>query len=176
MIFLTPLEILTLSGCRIQPPKPSHLLGLSQIWFFDPPNPEPEPINLLLPKSFSVLSSLKSLDISDCNLSGEAFLDDLSCLSSLRSLNLSRNNFIRLPDSISQLSKLKLLCMDSCSKLRSFPYLPLGTRHVMARGCTSLENYSNKVVVWTSGEVGFTFINCLSLLKDDKGKSTDDFL
>ena len=205
----TSLEILTLSGCRGQPRKPLHLLGLSPmassigvnltfkgtillvimsflvlpynylsifvcatliIWtycFLNARYPEPEPINLLLPKSFSGLSSLKSLDLSDCNLSDGALPEDLSCLSSLRFLNLSKNNFTFLPDSISQLSKLKLLCLDNCSNLQSLPYLPSSTNFVMARGCTSLENYSKKVVGWTSGETGLTFINCLSLVEEE---------
>ena len=205
----TSLEILTLSGCRGQPRKPLHLLGLSPmassigvnltfkgtillvimsflvlpynylsifvcatliIWtycFLNARYPEPEPINLLLPKSFSGLSSLKSLDLSDCNLSDGALPEDLSCLSSLRFLNLGKNNFTFLPDSISQLSKLKLLCLDNCSNLQSLPYLPSSTNFVMARGCTSLENYSKKVVGWTSGETGLTFINCLSLVEEE---------
>ena len=106
---LTSLEILTLSGCKVQLPKSCHLPGLSlALWtyrFFYAQRPEPEPANLLLPESFSGLSSLKSLDLSHCNLSDGA-LPDLSCLSSLRSLNLSKNNFTRLPDAISQLSML----------------------------------------------------------------------
>ena len=215
---LTSLEILILSGFRVQQPKSLHLLGLSPtlssigatltfkatvsllvlyflllphnylnificatlvLWtycFSNAHHPKLDPINLLLPKSLSGLSSLKSLDLSDSNLSDGALPDDLSYLSSLRSLNLSKNNFTNLPNSISQLSKLKLLCLDNCSKLQSLPYLPLSTKYVMARGCTSLENYSNKVVVWTSGETGFTFINCLSLLEDVEDKITEDFL
>jgi Leucine-rich repeat (LRR) protein len=212
---LTSLEILTLSGCRSQPPKPSHLLRLFPILssigvpisfkgifsllilsflvlpynytsificatlvlgkycIFNSRHPEPEPINLLLPKLYSGLSSLKSLDLSNCNLSDGALPDDLSCLSSLQSLKLSKNNFTHLPDSFSQLSKLKLLYLDNCSKLRSLPCLPLSTNFVMARGCTSLESYSNKVVVWTSCETGFTLINCLRLVEDEEGKITD---
>ncbi|XP_059453460.1 uncharacterized protein LOC132183999 [Corylus avellana] len=38
----------------------------------------------------------------------------------------------------------------------------------MARGCNLLENYSNQVIVWTSGETGFTFINCLSSVNDEE--------
>ena len=176
---LTSLEILTLSGCKVQLPKSCHLPGLSlALWtyrFFYAQRPEPEPANLLLPESFSGLSSLKSLDLGDCNLSDGA-LPDLSCLSSLRSLNLSKNNFTRLPDAISQLSMLKLLCLDNCSKLQLLLCPSLSLKYVLAQGCTSLENYSNNSVVWTSGEAGFTFINCLSFLEDEEGKITEGFL
>uniref|UniRef100_A0A7N2LDX6 ADP-ribosyl cyclase/cyclic ADP-ribose hydrolase n=1 Tax=Quercus lobata TaxID=97700 RepID=A0A7N2LDX6_QUELO len=106
--------------------------------------PEPEPINLLLPNSFSGLSSLVSPDLSDCNLSDGALPDDLSCLYSIKSLNLSKNNFTSLPDSISELSELKLLLLDHCSELKSLPYLP----------------------------IRFTFIDCLGLADDEGGKIT----
>ena len=177
---LTSLKILTLSGCKGQQPKQAlpctYLLNLIcatlRLWtccFSIAPYPEAEPINLLFPNSFSGLSSLESLDLSDCNLLDGALPDDFSCLSSLQSLNLNKNNFTCLPDSISQLSKLKLLFLDHCSKLKSLSFLPLSTQFVSAQGCTSLKDYSNQVVVWTSGEAGFTFINCLSL-GDDEGK------
>ena len=143
--------------------------------FFYAQRPKPELANLLLPESFSGLSSLKSLDLSDCNLLDGA-LPDLSSLSSLRSLNLSKNNFTRLPDAISQLSMLKLLCLDNCSKLQLLLCPSLSLKYVLAQGCTSLENYSNNSVVWTSGEAGFTFINCLSFLEDEEGKITEGFL
>ncbi|XP_050281499.1 TMV resistance protein N-like [Quercus robur] len=164
---LTSLEFLTLSGCKGQQPiEALSYTGPEP----EPRNPVPEPTNLLLPSSFSGLGSLVSLDLSDCNLSDGELPDDLSCLSSLKSLNLSKNNFTNLPDSISELSELKLILLDHCSQLKSLPYLPLSTQYVSARGCSSLENYSNQVVVWTSGDAGFTFINCLGLADDEEGK------
>ncbi|XP_040997963.1 disease resistance protein RUN1-like isoform X2 [Juglans microcarpa x Juglans regia] len=215
---LASLKSLILSGCRCQPTKSGHPLGLSPIlspidvrlnfvqlisfsvlYYLILPNTylriltcvelilwthflcvarqhESKPINLLLPRSFSWLSSVVSLDLSDCNLLDGAFPDDLSRLSSLQSLNLSRNGFICLPNSISQLSKLKFLCLDNCTKLKSLQNLPISTQLVMARECTSLENYSGQVVVWTSGETGFTFINCLSLADDEECKVGEVFL
>ena len=119
---LTSLKILTLKGCKSQQP----------IEALQNTGPEPEPINLLLPNSFSGLSSLVSPDLSDCNLSDGALPDDLSCLYSIKSLNLSKNNFTSLPDSISELSELKLLLLDHCSELKSLPYLPISTQFVSA--------------------------------------------
>jgi hypothetical protein len=144
---LTSLKTLILSGFKVQP----------------------EP-NLLLIKSLSGLVSLLCLDLSDCNLEDGALPNDLSCLSSLQSLNLSKNHFTCLPDSVSQLSKLKFLYLDNCSSLKSLTNIPLSTQYVMARECTSLENYSNQVTVWTSGESRFTFINCLSLGDNEECK------
>ncbi|XP_040998907.1 TMV resistance protein N-like [Juglans microcarpa x Juglans regia] len=145
---LTGLTLLNLSGCKQDHP--------SELWH-----------SMFC---LSALTSLVALDLSDCNLSDGAIPGDLSGLSSLESLNLSRNNFTRLPDSISQLSKLKFLYLDNCSKLKLLPNFPSGTQLVMARECSSLENCSNQVTVWTSYETGFTIINCLSYVDDEKSK------
>ena len=77
-----------------------------------------EPINLLLPNLFSGLSSLVTLDLIDCNLSDGALPDDLSGLSSIQYLNLSKHIFTSLPDSISKLYELKLLLLDHCRELK----------------------------------------------------------
>lgn len=63
---------------------------------------------LMMPNSLSSLSSLTSLSFSNCNLSDGAIPNDLCCLSSLKYLNLSGNQFTRIPD-IWQLSKLVTL-------------------------------------------------------------------
>ena len=70
--------------------------------------------------------------LDDCNLFDGPLPDDLSCLSSLKSLNLSKNNFTSLLDSIYELSELKLLLLDHCSQLKSLPYLPISTQFVSA--------------------------------------------
>ncbi|KAG7941004.1 hypothetical protein I3843_16G015700 [Carya illinoinensis] len=144
---LTGLTLLNLSGCKDHPSESWHWL-------------------LYL----STLTSLNALDLSDCNLSDGAIPGDLSGLSSLESLILSRNNFTCLPDSISQLSKLKFLYLDNCSKLKLLPNLPSSTQFVRARECSSLENCSKQVTVWTSYETGFTIINCLGSVDDEKSQ------
>ncbi|KAG2663136.1 hypothetical protein I3760_16G013700 [Carya illinoinensis] len=58
---------------------------------------------------------------------------------------------------------LKFLYLDNCIRLQLLPNLPSTTQFVMARECTSLQNYSNQIVVSTSGGGEFTVINCLSL-------------
>lgn len=117
----------------------------------------PELVNLSLPKSFSGLSTLVSLDLSDCNLLDGA-LPDHSPLPSLKYLNLSKNNFTCLPNSISEFSKLKILFLNYCKRLKSLPHLPLSTKFVSARGCISLESYSYQT------DAGFPIIDSLSWL------------
>ncbi|KAG7941013.1 hypothetical protein I3843_16G016500 [Carya illinoinensis] len=145
---LTGLTLLNLAGCKNHP---------SESW------------NSLL--YLSALNSLVALDLSDCNLSDGAIPGDLSGLCSLESLILSGNNFTCLPDSISQLSTLKFLYLDNCSKLILLRNLPSSTQLVvMARECSSLENCSNQVTVWTSDKTGFTIINCLSSVDDEESE------
>uniref|UniRef100_A0A2N9HBW6 ADP-ribosyl cyclase/cyclic ADP-ribose hydrolase n=1 Tax=Fagus sylvatica TaxID=28930 RepID=A0A2N9HBW6_FAGSY len=123
---LPSLKTLNLSGCKVQTPKSLLLQGLSLIrapydflkdYFF----PIQVAVNLLLPRFRFIVS----LNLTDHNLWDGALPDDLSCLSSLQYLDLSRNNFTHLPDSISQLSKLKRLKLNDCSRLQSLPVLPL---------------------------------------------------
>ena len=90
---------------------------------------------------------------------GRSTPDDLSCLSSLQDLDLSRNNFTHLPDSISQLSTLKRLTLNDCSRLQSLPVLPLNIGFLKIKRCPLLQNYSNQFVAWTSGETRFTLVD-----------------
>jgi len=73
----------------------------------------------LLPASLSGLWSLRKLVLSECNLSEDEIPIDLGCLSSLEELDLARNNFRNLPHCISQLPKLRTLCLTKCTSLQS---------------------------------------------------------
>ena len=138
---LPSLKTLNLSGCKVQPPKSWLSHGFSLIRFvraahifFQGFFPIREAINLLLPR----LRFIVSINLADHNLWDGGLPDDLSGLSSLQKLDLSKNNFTRLPDSISQLSKLKSLVMNDCSRLQSLPDLLLSVEFVSARGCPLL--------------------------------------
>ncbi|XP_065616183.1 disease resistance-like protein DSC1 [Quercus suber] len=127
---LPSLKTLNLSGCKGQQSNFWYSHGIFQIfrlilgidYFFPAPCPEQES-NLPLPMLFG--------------------------FSSLEVLKLNKNNFTSLPDSISQLSKHTCLHLENCTRLQSLPNLPLRVS-VNVRGCTSLENYSDKVVQWNS--------------------------
>ncbi|XP_050251162.1 TMV resistance protein N-like isoform X1 [Quercus robur] len=157
---LPSLKTLNLSGFKVQPPKSWLSHGFSLVRaaraFFQGCFPIREAINLLLPR----LRFIASLNLADRNLWDGGLPDDLSGLSSLQELDLSKNNFTRLPDSISQLSKLNSLALNDCSRLQSLPDLPLSVGYVRARRCPLLEKYSNQDVAWTSGETGFTMVVC----------------
>ncbi|KAM1518007.1 hypothetical protein ACFX1X_021374 [Malus domestica] len=101
-----------------------------------------EEINFILPSSFSNLSLLYDLDAHACNISGK-IVDDFERLSSLETLNLSRNSFCSLPASLRGLSVLKKLLLSHCKKLKSLPPLPSSLDEVNIANCTSLESISD---------------------------------
>ncbi|KAM5576633.1 hypothetical protein ABKV19_007467 [Rosa sericea] len=79
---------------------------------------------LQLPNSFSDLSSLTTLNLGGCCLADGAIPVDIGDLLSLKSLDLSENNFSSIPESISQLSELKEMSLFGCVKLLWLPKNP----------------------------------------------------
>ncbi|KAK9995073.1 hypothetical protein SO802_024776 [Lithocarpus litseifolius] len=77
------------------------------------------PMDLLLP---SLAGSLTELDLSYFNL--KEIPDDIGCLFSLSELNLSGNNVVCLPSSLTKLSHLKPLTLNDCKCPQSLPNLP----------------------------------------------------
>ncbi|KAK8329860.1 hypothetical protein V6Z12_A11G354100 [Gossypium hirsutum] len=63
----------------------------------------------------SGLSSLRRLNLRDCNLCEGDIPRDISGLSSLKHLDLSGNNFISIPASLTGLSKLGFLELSNCN-------------------------------------------------------------
>ncbi|CAL2275724.1 unnamed protein product [Prunus armeniaca] len=138
---LENLKVLSLCGCKWMPRKRTRSLGL------------------LLPNTDSGLRCLTLLNLSDCNLQEEKILENLGCLSSLVSLNLSKNNFVTLPKSIRQLSKLQNLNLGSCKSLQKLPDLSEKLNFsVGGEGSYSQERLSSC----------FSFINC-SKVVDNQG-------
>ncbi|XP_035540857.1 disease resistance protein RPV1-like [Juglans regia] len=97
----------------------------------------------LLPPSVSGLRSLTVLVLSDCNLSEDAIPNDLGDLFSLKSLDLSKNNFRNLPQCIGRLPKLQYLYLKECTSLQSVSELPASLRDLNATGCTSMERLTD---------------------------------
>ncbi|XP_052877395.1 TMV resistance protein N-like [Gossypium arboreum] len=65
--------------------------------------------------SFSGLSSLRELKLRDCNLCEGDIPRDVSGLSFLKELDLSGNNFVSIPASLTRLSKLEVLILSNCN-------------------------------------------------------------
>ncbi|XP_040363857.1 TMV resistance protein N isoform X2 [Rosa chinensis] len=158
---LKNLKELSLHGCKAQSPKSWNMVF--------------NPFQLLQKRShiraglslhcLSGLHSLTKLDLSDCNLSEEAMPSDFGYLSSLRELNLSRNQFVRLPGSIGQLSRLETLLLNQCRKLRILPELPSYV-WVDASNCISLDTLANQNGQYNSMLEG-TFVNCFKMVENE---------
>ncbi|PPD78942.1 hypothetical protein GOBAR_DD24126 [Gossypium barbadense] len=85
------------------------------------------------------LSSLRELKLRDCNLCEGDIPRVTSGLSSLTDLDLSGNNFISVPASLTRLSKLEFLYLINCKKLKYLPELLTSIGKVWIDGCASLE-------------------------------------
>ncbi|XP_024165351.2 uncharacterized protein LOC112172298 isoform X2 [Rosa chinensis] len=142
IVLLKNLKLLCFHGCRQVPGECSDAsLGLQ------------------LPKSFAGLSSLETLSLGQCDLAEGAIPDDIGCLSSLKVLRLDENNFVSLPESISQLPNLREIHIPNCSKLQSLPKRLPKDVNVEASGCPLQTNYPNQLNIWLSEE-GIRYINC----------------
>ncbi|QCD96990.1 maintenance of ploidy protein MOB1 [Vigna unguiculata] len=145
IVLLKNLRLLLFRGCQdLASNSWSSLLPFEKILRF---NSHPTTKRLVLP-SFSGLSSLRKLDLSYCNLHDGSIPEDLGCLSSLVTLDLSGNNFVCFPGCISELLKLERLLLKCCPRLESFPKLPPEVHYVNASDCGSMKPLSDPQQIW----------------------------
>ncbi|XP_035545900.1 uncharacterized protein LOC109003835 [Juglans regia] len=168
---LKNLQNLSFHGCKGLAHKPCESIFSS--WLLQKESSDPIG-RLSWCNTFSSLSSLRSLDLSDCNLLDRAIPGDLSGLSSLQSLNLSGNEFSSLTDGICQVSKLKEVFFRNCSKLQALPKLPSGIAIVWAENSVSLNIYSDQIYLWCSSEQVVTL--CCSRMQSSEEKSRRSLL
>ncbi|PRQ22404.1 putative leucine-rich repeat domain, L domain-containing protein [Rosa chinensis] len=155
---LKNLKKLCLGGCKGQSPKSWNMM-FNPFQLFRKRSHVPAGLSLA---SLSGLHSLTKLNLSDCNLS--EIPSDFGCLSLLRDLDLSKNQFVRLPESIGQLSRLEFIHLNWCRKLQTLPELP--TRSwVNVSNCISLDTLSNQI-----GKL--MGVNCLKMVENESCKST----
>ncbi|XP_075650557.1 TMV resistance protein N-like isoform X2 [Castanea sativa] len=134
--------------------------GGFQLLPFNPMSRSSESMGLLLSSLFG-LSSLRKLNLSNCNL--KEIPNDIACLFSLQQLDLSGNNFGCLPESFAQLSSLNDLKVDNCASLQSFPKLPLNIGFISRFGCSSLETVPDLLRPNSSFEPKLGLSNCSKL-------------
>ncbi|XP_062020729.1 TMV resistance protein N-like [Rosa rugosa] len=161
---LKNLKELSLAGCKGQSSKSWNIIF--------------HPLQLLLRRShipagmslpcLSGLHSLTKLNLSDCNLSEGEIPGDLGCLSLLTKLNLSRNQFVKLPLSICQLSRLEYLNLEYCQKLQTLSELPSHVR-VKVSNCISLDTFSNPIEQCNA--LSAECYNCFKMVEKQRFKS-----
>jgi Leucine-rich repeat (LRR) protein len=118
---------------------------------------------IVVQPSLSGLCSLEVLGLRSCNLREGALPEDIGCLSSLRSLDLSQNNFVSLPKSINRLSELEMLVLEDCTMLESLPEVPSKVQTVYLNGCISLKTIPDPIKLSSSKRSEFICLNCWEL-------------
>ncbi|KAL6329288.1 hypothetical protein AAG906_015494 [Vitis piasezkii] len=165
---LTKLEVLSLAGCKGGESKLRNLaLSLRA-----------SPTDGLRLSFWPFLCPLKKLNLSDCNLLEGALPSDLSSLSWLECLDLSRNSFITVP-SLSRLPRLERLILEHCKSIRSLPELPSSIEELLANDCISLETISNPSSAYTgrkSVHLNFEFFNCFRLVENEQSDNVEAIL
>ncbi|PPD71116.1 hypothetical protein GOBAR_DD32004 [Gossypium barbadense] len=148
---LKNLKFLSFQGCKGPPYRVrSHWRFISR----PTPRLSTNSMTLKLPVILSGLSSLKELNLDDCNLNDRAIPNDICSLSSLEILRLSDNNFVTLPATLSRLSKLTSLVLTDCKRLKSLPELPASIK-LWIDGCVSLEAVANSTTAFPSRVNGY---------------------
>ncbi|KAM5557741.1 disease resistance protein RPV1 [Rosa sericea] len=127
------------------------------------PRKSPHPLIPVL-ASLKHFSSLKKLNLNDCNLCEGEIPNDIGSLSSLKNLELRGNNFVTLPASIHLLSKLWFIDVENCERLQQLPELPVADTHlrVRANNCTSLQVFPDPSDVRRLWGFELDCSNCLS--------------
>ena len=91
--------------------------------------------------SLTSMPSSRNIDLSDCNLS--AIPSGIDCINQpfgySSNLFLRGNDFVSLPESMSQFSGLTRLYLDGCKSLRSLSNIPSKVYFICVDNCTSLE-------------------------------------
>ncbi|XP_031255492.1 disease resistance protein RPS4-like [Pistacia vera] len=164
---LTHLEKMSLRGCNGQ----QNRTWTSSIWSLLLPKRYQDSICLSLANLMG-LKSLRTLDLSDCNLLEGAIPNDLCSLVSLETLDLSRNHFVSLPSRMNQLSKLKNLSLNNCQRLESLPELPFGIIFIGTQACVALKTFSSPLSPTSSANILFQFFNCSERVTD-QGSATN---
>ena len=117
-------------------------------------------------EEFSVSSEeLWWLDLSYSRL--KSLPNELCSLASLQELWLFRcKELIELPNNIKALSRLKILDVHHCCRLRSLPELPLFVISLDASNCKSLDTIFNLKATFSLNMISMSFenLNCRMVL------------
>ncbi|OMP10870.1 Leucine rich repeat 4, partial [Corchorus olitorius] len=121
-------------------------------------------------RSNNLAAQLEKISVRDCPALRKCVdkSEALSFLFDVRLLDLSGNNFERLPK-LGQFRKLEELHISYCQRLKSLPELPPHLQRLNARYCTSLESIGKFPLQWKRINIlkySYNFINCFNLIKD----------
>ncbi|XP_059665515.1 disease resistance protein RPV1-like [Cornus florida] len=180
------LKSLHMGGTAIEqlPSSIVQLYNLTYLYLPDLPKLSPKTLNSLVPFSLvrkrtpastnylqlellSALSTLRVLNLRNCNLSEESFPMNIGCLPGLKSLDLSGSNLSSIPTRLIQLNCLRRLDLEHCTSLRTLTSLPPSIEEVNAHGCKSLERYWIPRSGIGPNNREFIFTECHKLVMDE---------
>nr|POE55442.1 disease resistance protein tao1 [Quercus suber] len=106
------------------------------------------------------------IDLRDCNLWAIPSGIDRFSRTGFFDLFLRGNDFVPLPESISQFSKLTRLYLDGCKSLRSLSNIPSKVYFICVDNCTSLERLPEPPndFYWSSSSYNYT-VQCFNCFK-----------
>ncbi|KAJ4959592.1 hypothetical protein NE237_026703 [Protea cynaroides] len=155
---LKNLRCLSSSGCKRSTSKVWYPL----YWLWSSIREIPNSITLL-PTSILGLSSLRELNVSNCNLLDSAIPSEIGSICSLQHLNMGYNKFCSLPASISRLSQLKSLQLQNCSRLQTLPEFPSSLKELDVNSCESMESLPYFEKLSSLQELNISYTNFRSL-------------
>ncbi|KAK3416259.1 hypothetical protein EUGRSUZ_H01705 [Eucalyptus grandis] len=148
---LVSLEILSLWLCKKLANLPSSIYklpNLKGLWFYGCsklikfPKEEEDSSDL---RSKTGFPKLEWLDLSGCNLQEVEFLENHSCFPSLKKLDLSENNFAKLPP-CGHLHNLLQLNVSECQQLQEIGEVSSLLLEMKARNCESLSKTPSDIL------------------------------
>ena len=152
---LKNLKVLSFSGCKGLSSSNNSWYELLPFYFM------PRSLDPVGLSSLSSLCSLTKLNLSGCNL--KAIPIDIGSFFCLDRMDLSENSFVCLPESISQLRKLRIFWFVNCTSLRSLPKFPSNIVSIRGYGCTSLETVPDLLKPNSLCEAELVLSNCSRL-------------
>ncbi|KAL1199772.1 putative disease resistance protein [Cardamine amara subsp. amara] len=121
--------------------------------YLPPPRLPSSRLHGLVPRFYALVS------LSLYNASLMHIPEEVCSLHSLTLLDLGRNGFSKIPESIMQLSKLHSLRLRHCRNLTLLPELPQSLKILNVHGCVSLESVSWGIEQFPSH---YTFSDCFN--------------
>ncbi|XP_042494639.1 disease resistance protein RPV1-like isoform X2 [Macadamia integrifolia] len=135
---LRSLEVLNLYGCSEQVQSTSWFSSFSKK-FLSSLRRQLTSTTSLLPASFSGLCTLRTVNLSFCNLSEDLIPNDFWNMPWVTWLELKGNKFRTLPTNIRNLSRLESLTLSYCKDLKIMTEIPSSLEYLTLEGCSKLE-------------------------------------